>query len=625
MPNTYLALTLGPILETLLAARKTRELWAASYLLSYIMRETIRKLHKQTDFVEVLLPDGSKLDDVNLLGAGLYPDRIYVKAITGKETEARNAVHIAFTGVISDTATKMHEDLTRLHGSRIGKEETYINPFSLDDCKHSLAEYLKLYSAEVKLEANDNIIEKLSSVCDTLDTQPRILHPEKVKTNENEARTTNTFPVDGDNRNPMQRLFYLANWSFLFEDGFGVEKTFVKANEPRNYTTNAKTEIENNSERWQKLVSEKPKRGFDSLVEIGSRELSFFLPQGEYEKIIRKHITDAPSNDKRKKKQLAEDADEEAIIKDFDQTFKPKFKDYHKYVAIVHADGDNIGKIVKAVGKSTPQIKKFSKALVDYAAWATEEVVRYGGAPVYMGGDDMLFFAPVCNRNNAARSRQNIFELIETLDAKFDTAIQKEFRDEIDKYYSAANIPQDQKKYPSLTFGISITYYKYPLYEAKDLSFKNMEHVKHEVKDKNAVNVSLMKHSGQMVPFLIPKQKNKALWNAFLNLVKETNSSESFLNSFTYKTESLKPLLTKVAGNPQRLQHLFKNSFNENYAGNIGFYTDLIAFIKALHTHYGTLEAEQFKLLYGALRFIHFIHNKEAQPTLNPEPHEQMV
>jgi len=40
----YIALTIGPIYKTLSNAKKTQELWASSYLFSYLMKEIIRKL-----------------------------------------------------------------------------------------------------------------------------------------------------------------------------------------------------------------------------------------------------------------------------------------------------------------------------------------------------------------------------------------------------------------------------------------------------------------------------------------------------------------------------------------------------------------------------------------------------
>jgi hypothetical protein len=132
------------------------------------------------------------------------------------------------------------------------------------------------------------------------------------------------------------------------------------------------------------------------------------------------------------------------------------------------------------------------------------------------------------------------------------------------------------------------------------------------------VNVAIVKHSGQTIPFLIPKQQDKVLWQAFQTLVRQTNSSVDFLNSFTYKIDSLKPLLKHLAHDAKRIEHLFKNNFNENYKSNNSFYEALAKFVVAIHNFSHTLDEDGLKLLYGTLRFIHFIHNKDAQALKSP-------
>ena len=52
--SKYIGLTIGPIAKTLHQARKTREIWGASYLFSYLMKKIIKKL-KDKD-VKFVLP-----------------------------------------------------------------------------------------------------------------------------------------------------------------------------------------------------------------------------------------------------------------------------------------------------------------------------------------------------------------------------------------------------------------------------------------------------------------------------------------------------------------------------------------------------------------------------------------
>jgi len=111
-------------------------------------------------------------------------------------------------------------------------------------------------------------------------------------------------------------------------------------------------------------------------------------------------------------KEIEEDKDafiDEALIEVLskEEMFEGKFKQPHKYIAIVQSDGDNVGKLIKEIYKSNPaKIKEFSKALSDFALEAAEEIQKYGGETVYAGGDDLLFFAPVLTPDS------NIFILI---------------------------------------------------------------------------------------------------------------------------------------------------------------------------------------------------------------------
>lgn len=80
---------------------------------------------------------------------------------------------------------------------------------------------------------------------------------------------------------------------------------------------------------------------------------------------------------------------------------------------------------------------------------------NYGGLPIYAGGDDLLFIAPVCGKES-----KTIFDLIEEIDKEYKEKIQDMVEERI-------NIKT------SMSYGISIIYYKYPLYEAWEIA-RNM-------------------------------------------------------------------------------------------------------------------------------------------------------
>ncbi len=458
--------------------------------------------------------------------------------------------------------------------------QKYGNPFKNGYLPY-LQSYINLSYVSFGLNEGENIVHKATSFLETAEKQTRVRCIENIK--EHRVESKRDKPII-QQVTPLSLLLNKVNGSPLFKDGF--QNTKVR---------------------------------FDSLIEIATRELGNVEGKKEdksYHSVINDEL----------KKEIDHDSEadkaEEKVVTDLKKAFPDSFKAHHKYVAIVHADGDNIGKVVSAVGKDAEKLKEFSKVLIRFASEATEMIDAYGGAPIYMGGDDMLFIAPVATRKNEDEPKKTIFQLVEDLDELFKKTINIEYDDIVKE---EAEKKGKKPEFPSLSFGISVTYYKYPLYEAKNMSFDLLEHVKHSVDGKNAVNVMFQKHSGQQIPFILHKHDDRhVIYRAFVDLVKTNVSKTTFLNSFTYKLETKKTILKYIAANKDRLKHFFKNNWNENYSSNEDFFKSMTKFIAAMG-EYRKLEAEKlnknedfpllkeedFQLLYGALRFIHFIRSND--------------
>lgn len=80
----YYGLTIGPIYDTISQVRRTRSIWAASYLFSWIMKEILFDISKREDIKIVLPYFDQNAKSAN--GAGLYGDRAYfLSEENGKE------------------------------------------------------------------------------------------------------------------------------------------------------------------------------------------------------------------------------------------------------------------------------------------------------------------------------------------------------------------------------------------------------------------------------------------------------------------------------------------------------------------------------------------------------------
>lgn len=231
-----------------------------------------------------------------------------------------------------------------------------------------------------------------------------------------------------------------------------------------------------------------------------------------------------------------------------------------RYFAIVNADGDRMGKTLETL--KNEEINGFSKKLFCHASNAAEKIKDFGGMTIYAGGDDLLFLAPVLGNDG-----KSIFTLCDTLRTDF------------------ADMMKDENgEGPTLSFGIAIQYYKYPLYEAMEISREMLAESKKG--NKNATAMNLQKHSGQSLCLKIANE-NLDKVEQLLQTVNVTENDEQTLHSMIYSIEEFKGLYDQMIRNAvldweechDEIQgqerfaeiwlHLFDNSSQEKYMNYI--------------------------------------------------------
>jgi CRISPR-associated protein Cmr2 len=282
---------------------------------------------------------------------------------------------------------------------------------------------------------------------------------------------------------------------------------------------------------------------YETLAEIASAQLEQ-INAGKYRKI----------------REVAKDEEKKTgrdeLIKKLSKKF-PEFITPHKYICIVHADGDNVGKIIKQLPNG--ELKSFSQKMLNFGQIAFESIKNFQGFPIYVGGDDLLFIAPVVS-NNKANETQTIFDLIKQIDKDFEaTGITQTTVEENGKTIT-----------PSMSYGISITYYKYPLYEAlkmsRDLLFDVAKEMKKE--GKNAIAWTLQKGSGFTVNGCFSKN-SKDLYNAFETLTDSINDKidNNLISAAAHKIKASESLLKLFMGKAEqnlRLDAFFEKTLEFN-------------------------------------------------------------
>lgn len=273
--------------------------------------------------------------------------------------------------------------------------------------------------------------------------------------------------------------------------------------------------------------------------------------------------------------------DEESIFEMGKYTFRP----YHKYYAVIHADGDSMGKVIEKLA-SKKAFQDFSGKLFEYANASQQKIKAYGGETIFAGGDDLLFFAPVVS------GERNIFDLCDEISADFN------------ERFGGTEA--------TLSLGVAIQYHKFPLYEALEQSRKLLFDDAKGGK-KNSIAFSVTKHSGQHFGAVIHKG-DEALYAEFRKLVSSVHSKqdmENFLHSIHHKIETNKAILAQIASDKNRLQHFFDNYFNEAIHDSFyrSFFAQLADFI---HEAYRADRDNALKSVYATLRFIKFVQGDKA-------------
>lgn len=391
--NTYSAINLGPLTSTINMARKPREMWAASYLFSYLMQCIVESMPPAA---QLLSPakvktgqEGEMSKNDHIRGTGLYPDRAFIKG----KIDMENTIDKAWEQ-FSSTLVK--------YGAR-----------------NVSRDYFNIMHTSCEAESEADAIRILNRNMDKMELFCR-------------AKS------ESDNKS-VSDIVCVEKESPLYQIAYNTRRHHIP-----------------------------------SLGEIAAVSMK---PAG----------TEKEDEDARKRevwetfvKALDDDADTDDP---YPKAFGSKYKSYLKYVCVVYADGDSVGTTVTHPELGDGKVAEISQALLRYGEKSVKTITDAGGLPIYAGGDDLLFIAPVVSADGT-----DIFGLLDKIRDDFS-----EVKTIIDRLKLKSG---DKEIKASLTFGVSVSFYKYPLYEAFSTSQNLLFGTAKGFPTKNAVAWRLTKHSG---------------------------------------------------------------------------------------------------------------------------------
>lgn len=440
--TTYSAITIGPILKTLLQAKRTREAWQASYFFSFVMQSIIEKAKQNGT---IILPADKNAQ--NYFGAGIYPDRLIMtsdKSFDIQETVIEPALKkIEKSGIDQNPLQKY----LNIHFIQV--DENQLKTFDLKDDKG---------------QPITSYIHKLNYLLDVKELNPNYCNSD----------------VDF-----FKALFSDNVRKFLYSSAFGTKK-----------------------------------HKFNSIFEITAQDNQYI------QKEIEKLITNGQNSD----------IDNLLFI---DENIEKNLEKHQKYIAILRADGDNFGKLISNISDQPAQVTKFSQDLVLFSGKASEIIHKFGGTIIYIGGDDILALCPVI------KDDKNIFGIVNELNTEFHNV----FKDNI---YKVNRV--------SLSYGLSISYYKYPLNEALETSIELLFGKAKQEPLKNCIAFQVLQHSGSLRETIL-NFSNDNNFDSFNKMLADLKEKDQLLQSLTHQLIEDMNLL-KVCLERNRLDEYFENHYN---------------------------------------------------------------
>ena len=533
-PKSYAGFTIGPIYDVLSHARKTRELWFGSYFFSWFMERMIEQL-SQDDDIDFITPYVQKPFIQNHSRIGKYHDR-FVIASKLDQKQLFEAIRTTSDRTLGEFAQMIYQCPG---GSNIG---------DLSEVQRILTDYIQRKFIVLRATEITDGANPAAAIDPYLDTVEENLH----------------FAL-GTSRKTCDRCKTLPGVKML---SFEEKENNVPVKKERPLCPICF--IKYMSNRSQTVSDKVGDFRYPMILEIAARDLLFdSAVQSAFAEVIREE----------------DDDNFEAVTSAYRTVFKkdPDTKPFHKYYAVVQADGDDLGNLASQL-----DAQALSKRLFSFANKAEEVVEKYHGEAIYVGGDDILAFIPVAFHEG--RSLKTILD----------------FAVEISQVYTQCinnDVPED--KWSSLSMGINIAYFKFPLVHALESARDQLGRAK-ERPGKNAVAVCLTKHSGFQMSF------------AFTFGTPELRTFSDLMRSVLGGVVDIPHAVHhKLAAHAKLLSHLqeeslrvfMDNVFNEPihapYRAGLNKICEMLAL--AIQTRAGDNKEDAVKDVLNKLRFLKFL------------------
>jgi len=496
--KTFFLCSIGPVQDFIGTARRSRDFWFGSWLLSELAKAIAKKIADERGFESLISPHPSKESDLNPNTGFSAPNKILAvlndftkdfgedirKAMFNRLEEVRLE---AFNQIKGD----YDEDLARRQVMDLPEFYWVAVPYGSDDEYSQVRDKAEAYLAARKntrhfkqmdresksikqMDGKSKPKSSLDGIRESVipeDAYPKINDDNETRKKKNQGLYRGYHARPGEQLSGVDLLKRLGaakkELDFPSTSDFAAAPFFSGVDYGDNNHTNEKAIIDH----AKKILID---RGWDNKEIIETRSLVYVSRLSEY-------ITD--------KDDLYLARNElESILEKHAGKARPK-----GYYALLIADGDNMGGVISNTnGKEEHQ--QLSERISQFSMNTPKTIKnQFDGACIYAGGEDILAYLPL----------HTTLECAKKLEDQFNTAMSRFFY--TDK--------QGNKRKSTLSGAIVVAHHLTPLSDVLKLA-RDAEKEAKQAKDKHTLVIVLDKRSG-------PEKKVKAKWDKLIERIKK--------------------------------------------------------------------------------------------------------
>lgn len=444
----------GPVQEFIATARRSRDLWYGSWMLSELSKAAAKALAEETGIENLIFP------------APKEPDEL----LSGSELTVANKI----LSVTNDSPSDVGKRVRQAVKNRLEELQKDAFPpaatifFNPDLAKKQLADLIEFYWASVPYPESADYTKKRNEAEALLAAR----------------KNTRNFQQFGGAMVPKSSLD-ASRESVIHEDAYPDNRDDSLEEQKRKIRQLYRDYGARRGERLSgvDLLKRLGRKGasFPSTSEMAARPFLNGLGAKAYELLseLKQYLANDPwevdvpgkGEELLYTSRLSEfliDKELETASKGVEEILTKYAKTKHPspYYAILAADGDNMGEMLDSLTKPSDN-REFSQALSQFSHQADRIIHQHGGEPIYLGGDDILIYLP--------------------LDKALACAVELQ--------HAMGSALHELKIKGSLSGGLVIAHHLQPLSEVLELARRAEKEAK-QVKGKDALCIVLNKRSG---------------------------------------------------------------------------------------------------------------------------------